>query len=308
MEIIEFINNGKELTSEPILTEFVNSYPMQNDGILGKDAIEFARLFNPDVSLVEDNNYRIRTQGVLMYVLCGSHMFYMYNNEDEHVIEKWDPATWQKSTNNCTLYAAILAAVRPLLSFEDTAKLIGRILDTPNTESAKRLAEISNHFFARDITHFKYSINLRDYVSPSVVKKIEKDQIGQCLIMIKEMTQEEIEFLALDFKNKKRDLIDAITSRDGSIYTVSNDKTVFGFMNMFKKENYNYIDILYVASKFRGNGYATKLIKFVIEKGINVRLRVKPNNRTMISLVEKLGFTDITSSDDSVPLLYEYKA
>ena len=154
MEIINFINGKGKLASEPILKEFVEKYPTQNKGILGSDAIAFVKRFNKDCALVEDNNYLIKTTGALFYVINGCHMFYIYRAGD--VIEKWDPSTWQHTINNCTLYAALVAIIRPLTSFEKTKELIRKISDKPNTESCNKLAEISQHFFNRGLSYFIY--------------------------------------------------------------------------------------------------------------------------------------------------------
>ena len=158
MEIINFINDNGVLASDPVLKEFVEKYPTQNKGILGEDAIRFVKMFNDSCTLVYDNNYIIKTEGVLVYVLNGQHMFYLYRDDEANTIEKWDPSTWQQTTNNCTLYAALVAIIRPLTTFEKTKQLIYKILDTPGSKTALKLAEISEHFFARGLSYFVYPI------------------------------------------------------------------------------------------------------------------------------------------------------
>lgn len=154
MEIINFINDKGTLTSEPVIESFVQKYPNQNNGILGEDALKFVKRFNSDCVLVEDNNYLIKTDSALFYVIAGTHMFYIYRTAD--AIEKWDPITWQHTTNNCTLYAALVAIIRPLTTFEKTKELIRKISDKQDTESCKKLAEISQHFFNRGLSCFRY--------------------------------------------------------------------------------------------------------------------------------------------------------
>lgn len=159
MEIINFINNNGKLKSKPILKKWKEIYPNQNNGILGEDILKFVQLFNDDVELIDDNNYKISSSNCLFYVLNGSHMFYLYNNFEEKIIEKWDPSTFQKTTNNCTLYCGILAIIRPFLTFQETRKLIKKLDDSKDSESCYKLAEISNYFFNRGIDKFNYNYN-----------------------------------------------------------------------------------------------------------------------------------------------------
>lgn len=304
MELINFIMKGDKLTSSPVLTEFVEKYPLQNGGILGEDVLKFTQLFGTNVSLILDNNYRITTKGVLMYVVGGTHMFYLYNNDEEHVLEKWDPSTWQKTTNNCTLYTGIIAVVRPHLTFEQTAQLIGRIIDTKDSETAKRLATISKHFFARDISWFRYKFDISNIIAPSIVKQIEKKHIGQCLIMIRDMPSEDVSLYNLT-KDKKQKLITDISSRSNSIYVITDDSTVFGFMNMYKQSSYNYINFIYVDKPHRNNDYMSRMIKYVISKNEPIRIHINSELYSMKRLLETLNFTCIEESSTSE--LYEYK-
>lgn len=156
MEIVNFINGKGVLTSKNILEKFEEKYPNQNGSILGEDIEKFVRLFNEDVSLIDDRNYTINNKNILMYVLNGQHMFYLYNNTEKGIIEKWDPLTWQKSKNNCTLYAGICAIVRPVVGFEKTKLLLRKIIDEQNSSGARVLAEISEHFFKRGYDMFRY--------------------------------------------------------------------------------------------------------------------------------------------------------
>ena len=158
VEIIDFINDKGKLTSPPILEEFIEKYPNQNKGLLGEDVLKWVRFYNDNCSLVEDKNVLIRTDGVLMYVMNGSHMFYLYKNDEEGYVEKWDPSTWQQTTNNCSLYAALVAIIRPITSFEKTKELIKKVLDSRGSSTCKKLAEISQHFFNRGIDCFNYPI------------------------------------------------------------------------------------------------------------------------------------------------------
>ena len=172
MEIINFINDKGKLVSEPILDQFVEKYPNQNQGLLGTDVYEFAKRFNDDCTLIEDKNYLITAKSSLFYVLCGSHMFYVYNNGD--VIEKWDPMTWQHTTNNCTLYAALVAIIRPLTTFEKTKELLRKISDAEGSSTCKKLAEISQHFFNRGLSNFIYPSVVANIIAPKKTEKADK--------------------------------------------------------------------------------------------------------------------------------------
>lgn len=167
MEIIRFIKGKGKLFSEPVMTEFVQKFPNQHNGILGWDAAKFVHKFNSDTEYVDDKSYVINARGVLVYVMDGAHMFYLYNDHERGIIEKWDPSSWQHTTNNCTLYSALVAIIRPLKSFKKTKKLIQMLVDTPNTETAMRLAAISKHFFGRGYECFEYRTS-----APATDKKL----------------------------------------------------------------------------------------------------------------------------------------
>jgi hypothetical protein len=154
MEIINFIMKGTPLKSKPVMSEFVIKYKQQNNGILGEDAYKFVRMFNKDVSYFMDTTVDIKTTGVLLYVLNGQHMFYLFRNKN--VIEKWDSDKYQHTSNNCTLYAALCAIMRPLTTKKKLHKILERIEDAQNSESSKRLAVISKHFFGRGEEYFNY--------------------------------------------------------------------------------------------------------------------------------------------------------
>lgn len=72
------------------------------------------------------------------------------------IIEKWDPSTWQKTTNNCTLYAGLCAILRPLVTFDELKKLLLMLVDEKDSNGTKKLSEISKHFFNRDESWFRY--------------------------------------------------------------------------------------------------------------------------------------------------------
>ena len=185
MEIINFIHGTGKLFTAPILTEFREVFASQNAGILGTDAFQFAKLYNDDVTLIEDNNYIVRQHSILVYIQNGSHMFYLYRNPSSDVLEKWDPSSWQHTSNNCTLYSALIAIIRPITSFEETKHLLHKIIDAQGSEGAKILSEISLHFFARGISYFRYSSSISSSpissspISPSILSIPPVPQIIQ---------------------------------------------------------------------------------------------------------------------------------
>ena len=153
-EIINFIKGKGKLVSPPILLTFKETYENRNGEILPEDIYRFVKTFTNDVALVDDKNYIIRERGILINSHDG-HMFYIYNNPGG-AVEKWDSITWQRTTNNTSLYTGILAIIRPKCSFEQTKELIRKIIDKQNSEGARLMGEISLHFFARSQAYFRY--------------------------------------------------------------------------------------------------------------------------------------------------------
>lgn len=189
-EIIDFIKGKGKLSSPPILFEFKETYGNRNGEILPQHVLQFTRLFNNDVVLLDDGNYsNIRQRSIMInlhsndeykllhgkandnsnnaYLLYPivSRMFYIYINSDGG-IEKWDPITWQHTTNNTSLYTALVAIIRPKCSFEQTKELISKIIDSYDSEGARLLGEISLHFFARGRSYFRYP-TLKTIIIPS---------------------------------------------------------------------------------------------------------------------------------------------
>jgi hypothetical protein len=154
MELIDFIMKGIPLKSKPVLTKFVIKYKQQNNGILGEDAFKFVKIFNKDITYCTDCSTEIKTDGALIYILNGQHMFYLYRTPT--AIEKWDADLHQHTSNNCTLFASICAIIRPLVTKAKMKKILERIDDKKGSDSSKRLAAISKHFFARGEEYFVY--------------------------------------------------------------------------------------------------------------------------------------------------------
>lgn len=160
MEILNFILHDTLLTSPPISTKFVVKWPGQNNGILHEDAVKFAKMFNKDVVLVEQQSYLHINSKHILYD-SGHHMIYIHIN-DRNEVEKHDSARWQGTSNNCTLYAPLCAILRPLMKTpEELYDVLKLVSDKRGTKSAIKLAKISEHFFARDISKFAYTLDKR---------------------------------------------------------------------------------------------------------------------------------------------------
>ena len=143
-EIYEYIINGKDFISPPCKNEFTEKYPMQNGGILGEDAYAFAKQYNDNIYLVQDETVKTNSDDMLLYVLNGSHMIYIHKDE------VYDSSQFQQTSNNCTLWAAIIAVIRPCVKdYDEMINIIEHI-------TQEQLQKISKHFFGRDKHWFKY--------------------------------------------------------------------------------------------------------------------------------------------------------
>lgn len=156
-EIINFIRDGADLTSPAISETFVNESQEQNNGVSERHIYEFVKRYRTDCPRVENMSVATDTNNFL-YKHRG-HLIYVYFSDK---LEKWDSnGCWQHTTNNCNLFAGITAIIRPYLSRQETKTLLERLDDTRGSESAKRLAAISKHFFGRGEEYFEYpSVNM----------------------------------------------------------------------------------------------------------------------------------------------------
>ena len=171
MEIVNFINGKGKLTSRSVYNDDFNPDILDSNGMLLNTCIlRFVKMFNDDVTLVDNSNYLIKSTSVLVDVQIKAnvdinstststrhrHMFYLYHNKKKGIIEKWDPLTWQKSKNNCVIYAGLCAIIRPITSFEKTKDLLRKIIDARNSSGALKLSEITEHFFKYGQEKFIY--------------------------------------------------------------------------------------------------------------------------------------------------------
>jgi hypothetical protein len=153
MELIEFIAKNKPFKSEPETKPFKEIYgKRQNGGIVGDDVLRVIKRYNKDISLVMDNTCVLRTQSVLFYPLDGSHMFFIYVN-DEGFLEKYDSDN-SDSHNNCTLMSFIAAMIRPFTTYKKTLELLKKCKDKKDNHDL--IAKISKHYFNRSARWFRY--------------------------------------------------------------------------------------------------------------------------------------------------------
>ena len=142
-EIINFIKGKGKLVS-PAIPLPPSTHPSASE-LTTLDILQFVKLFNNDVVIIENGNFIIRQRNIIHN---GSQKFYLYNSPNG-VVEKWEPSTWQHSTDFTLLYCGILAIIRPITSFEKTKELLRIIIDTPNSDGYKILTQIVEHFFTR---------------------------------------------------------------------------------------------------------------------------------------------------------------
>lgn len=144
-EILEYLLEGKPLTSSPVRKEFHEEYPQQNGGILNRDIMKLVKRFDPSCKLVHvdtinDLYKSIEEEVAIVTDKDETHSIYKYhkqyyNNENHPETNKW--------SNSCTLYAGIAACIRPSLhTYDECDEILRRITD-------EQWYELSMHYFNR---------------------------------------------------------------------------------------------------------------------------------------------------------------
>ena len=149
MEIISFLERNEPLKSEPILKEFKEKYPNQNGGLLCDDVIKLAKRFNRYCILLHGDEETFR--GNTDFLITDDeehHVYYIHIDYERQKFEKYDNAHHAIYTNNCTLYAAVAASIRPYRTSKQTIEILSKITHT-------QWVEISKHFFNRGEEWFK---------------------------------------------------------------------------------------------------------------------------------------------------------
>lgn len=96
-------------------------------------------------------------------------------------------------------------------------------------------------------------------------------------------------FASLDIK---KELESQLYNKVGSIwYLIYNDYELVGFCALYPtKDNYMYLDNLYVFPQYRGNGYATELISNIIK--CHNKIHLIACNDYAIKIYKSLGFIE----------------
>lgn len=163
--LLSFIKGEiKELDDKEhiLLTKFENKYPGQNGGLMDQHVVDWIHLMNPDLHVdYHKRNSRMMNlgkdlEGLKLISIRGFHLYAAYNHGNGYEI--YDTAGWQNTQNNCTLYAAIVCVIRPLVSsISEMYEILTMIHDKQGSESAMKLAAISKYYFDRGIEWFKYN-------------------------------------------------------------------------------------------------------------------------------------------------------
>lgn len=143
--------------------EFVEVRPhkQQNGGIDDEDIIDWVKRMNPSLEFgyykLNCSMYEMNANlnGRITIIRCRGHMWTIYANNG--ILENYDTSRWQNTANNCTLYAGIVAIIRPLVDgSREMRELMLRINDKEGTESCERVAKISKYYFGRGEEWFKF--------------------------------------------------------------------------------------------------------------------------------------------------------
>lgn len=153
MELLLFLEKDKPLpdNTTPILSEFKEKYPNQNGGLLCEDVIKFAKRFNKYCILLH-NEEQIFTGNTDFLITDENeqHTYYIHVNYERQKFEKYDDYLHSNYSNNCTLYSAVAAAIRPYRSGKQTLEILNKI-------THEQWVEISKHYFNRGEEWFKKS-------------------------------------------------------------------------------------------------------------------------------------------------------
>lgn len=184
-EIMDYILAGSPFTSQPRKKQFIDDSEEDdknrgripvNDPSCDIDVLRFVQQFNPDVEFIQatDNTY-ITSGNSIVETNNGEHVIYVYENE------VYDVKDWQRSTNNDTLFIAIIGAVRIHVKkyteergitigsiesssentytseFDFIMKLLEQIRDTKGSDTCDKLIIISKHYFGRGEEWFRYA-------------------------------------------------------------------------------------------------------------------------------------------------------
>lgn len=143
-------------------TLFKEEYPMQNRGLYDEQILDWIKRMSPNNKFIyivcKSSLYEVNTNKsnqVMLISLNKRHLYAMYANGG--ILENYDTSNWQKTSNNCTLYAGIVAIVRPLVSsMSEMFNILKLIDDTEGSKSCEKLASISKYYFGRGLEMFRF--------------------------------------------------------------------------------------------------------------------------------------------------------
>ena len=155
---INELNDEQNKCKEP----FKEIYPTQNGGLYDDQIIDWVKRMNPKNNFVykdcKCSLYEIntdKTNQIMLISINMCHLYAVYVNNG--IMENYDTSNWQQTSNNCTLYAGIVAIIRPLVkNMSEMFELLKGIKDEKGTNESMKLARISEYYFGRGIEWFRY--------------------------------------------------------------------------------------------------------------------------------------------------------
>ena len=107
------------------------------------------------------------------------------------------------------------------------------------------------------------------------------------------ISQAQIDYMLELIFNEERML--KSLAQNQSWFLLQEDKSYFGYLNFFPKENTMFLSKIYIDAAFQGKGYAHESMDFVVEKAkelqlSSVELTVNKHNHKALKFYQKYGF------------------
>lgn len=143
-----------------------------------------------------------------------------------------------------------------------------------------------------------------------IVKLYERDVSNRPFLINSEKSyrKELLELIDISEKDKwLKDLIHIYTSQMFPIF--NKEKNVIGFYTIAKTRSGDIrLERIFIKKEFRGNGYAEKTLKKIINKYKNLILFIHKNNLNMLKCAESVGLEQLFKKiDDKNHLIYGVK-
>lgn len=98
-------------------------------------------------------------------------------------------------------------------------------------------------------------------------------------------------FASLDIA---KELEQQVYNKDNSVWYVSMYKNaVLGFVSVFDKGKYLFIDNLYVMPECRGKGVAKELVEYIVEDFTEKPIRCIASNPAALKIFDRFGFVEV---------------